>query len=249
MNKRVVVTGMGVVTPLGLDLPSTWQGLINGKSGITRITSFDPTEFSTQIAGEVKGFDPKQYFAAREARRMDPFTHFTVVASQEAVKQASLKINASNANDIGVIIGNNKGGIITLCQQMEVLSKRGPRRISPFLIPMMMVNRAAAEVAAITGAKGCNFTTASACASGANAIGEAFHVIKRGDANVMITGGCEAAITPIIVAAFSSMKALSSRNDEPQRASRPFDADRDGFVLAEGGAALVLEEREHAIQR
>lgn len=249
MGRRVVVTGMGAVSPLGLDLPTMWQRLVNGESGVDYITAFDASELDTKIAAEVKGFDPLQYFEPKEARRMDRFTQFAIVASMEAVKQASLKINNSNEYDVGVIIGNNKGGIITLCHQLEVFSQRGPRRVSPFLIPMMMVNRAAAQVSISLGAKGCNFGTASACASGASAIGEAFHVIKRGDAKVMITGGCEATIVPIIVAAFNSMNVLSTRNNEPQRASRPFDAERDGFVLAEGGAVMILEDREHAQQR
>ena len=199
---------MGTVSPLGLDLPSTWQRLINGESGVDYITAFDTSEFDTKIAAEVKGFNPLQHFDPKEARRMDRFTQFALVASQEAVKQASLEINGSNENDIGVIIGTTKGGIITLCNQLDILSQKGPGRVSPFLIPMMMVNRAAAQVAISLGVKGCNFATASACASGATAIGESFHVIKRGDAKAMVTGGCEAIVIPIIVAAFNSMKAL-----------------------------------------
>ncbi len=238
-----------MVSPLGLDVPSSWQALIKGESGADRITAFDATAFDVKIACEVKGFDPLHYFEVKEARRMDRFTQFAVVAAQEALKQSALEIKSSNQNEIGVVIGNSKGGIITLCNQFEILKEKGPGRVSPFLVPMMMVNRAAAEIAIKLGLKGCNFCTASACASGATAIGEAFHIIKRGDARVMLAGGVEAAVVPIIIAAFNSMKALSTRNDEPKKASRPFDAQRDGFVLGEGSAVMVLEDREFALQR
>ena len=249
MERRVVVTGLGIISPLGLDVPSTWQALVKGESGADYITAFDAAGYDVKIACEVKGFDPQHYFEVKEARRMDRFTQFAVIAAREAVKQAALEVNSTNENDIGVVIGNNKGGIITLCNQIDVLREKGPGRVSPFLVPMMMVNRAAAEIAIKLGLKGCNFATASACASGATAVGEAFHIIKRGDARVMIAGGVEAAVVPIIIAAFGSMKALSTHNAEPRKASRPFDAERDGFVLGEGGAVLVLEERDFALQR
>ncbi len=249
MERRVVVTGLGMVSPLGLDVPSTWQALIRGESGAGPITAFDTSAFDVKIACEVKGFDPQHYFEVKDARRMDRFTQFAVVAAQEAIKQSALKVNSANENDIGVVIGNNKGGIITLCNQIDILKEKGPRRVSPFLVPMMMVNRAAAEIAIKLGLKGCNFCTSSACASGATAIGEAFHIIKRGDAQVMLAGGVEASIVPVVIAGFGNMKALSTRNTEPGKASRPFDAERDGFVVGEGGAVLVLEERDFALKR
>ncbi len=249
MERRVVVTGLGMVSPLGLDVSSTWQALIRGESGAGPITAFDTSAFDVKIACEVKGFDPQHYFEVKDARRMDRFTQFAVVAAQEAIKQSALEVNSANENDIGVVIGNNKGGIITLCNQIDILKEKGPRRVSPFLVPMMMVNRAAAEIAIKLGLKGCNFCTSSACASGATAIGEAFHIIKRGDAQVMLAGGVEASIVPVVIAGFGNMKALSTRNTEPGKASRPFDAERDGFVVGEGGAVLVLEERDFALQR
>lgn len=249
MERRVVVTGLGMVSPLGLDVPSTWQALIRGESGAGPITAFDTSAFDVKIACEVKGFDPQHYFEVKDARRMDRFTQFAVVAAQEAIKQSALEVNSANENDIGVVIGNNKGGIITLCNQIDILKEKGPRRVSPFLVPMMMVNRAAAEIAIKLGLKGCNFCTSSACASGATAIGEAFHIIKRGDAQVMLAGGVEASIVPVVIAGFGNMKALSTHNTEPGKASRPFDAERDGFVMGEGGAVLVLEERDFALQR
>ena len=249
MERRVVVTGVGTVSPLGLDFPTTWQALIRGESGAGPITAFDTTDFDVKIACEVKGFDPARYFEVKEARRMDRFTQFAIVAAQEAFKQSGLQVDSANAGEIGVIIGNNKGGIITLCNQLDILREKGPGRVSPFLIPMMMVNRAAAEVAIKLGLKGCNFCTAAACASGATAIGEAYHIIKRGDARVMVAGGVEATIVPVVVAGFNNMKALSTRNDTPKQASRPFDAARDGFVLGEGSAVMVLEDREFALQR
>ena len=249
MERRVVVTGLGMVSPLGLDVSSTWQALIRGESGAGPITAFDTSAFDVKIACEVKGFDPQHYFEVKDARRMDRFTQFAVVAAQEAIKQSALEVNSANENDIGVVIGNNKGGIITLCNQIDILKEKGPRRVSPFLVPMMMVNRAAAEIAIKLGLKGCNFCTSSACASGATAIGEAFHIIKRGDAQVMLAGGVEASIVPVVIAGFGNMKALSTHNTEPGKASRPFDAERDGFVMGEGGAVLVLEERDFALKR
>ncbi|TAK30051.1 MAG: beta-ketoacyl-[acyl-carrier-protein] synthase II [Chloroflexota bacterium] len=247
--KRVVVTGLGAVTPLGLDLASTWEALLAGRSGVDRITLFDPEGFETQIAGEVKGFDPLKRLDRKEARRMDRFVQLVVCASLEAIESARLRIDASNAEDIGVIIGSGIGGLITLSEQYRVLTEKGPSRVSPFLIPMMIADMGAGQVSIATGAKGTNYCTTSACASAAHAIGESFEAIRRGDVKAVITGGAEACITPIGIAGFNSARALSTFNAEPQRASRPFDRDRDGFVMGEGGASLILEELEFAQER
>jgi 3-oxoacyl-[acyl-carrier-protein] synthase II len=248
-ERRVVVTGIGIISPLGLDVPSTWQGLIKGCSGMDYITQFDATKFDTKFAAEVKRFDPAQYMDRKEARRMDRFSQFAVAASLQAVEQAKLKINSGNGEEIGVVIGSGIGGLITLANQMAVLLEKGPDRISPFLTPMMVTDMASAQVSIVLKAKGPNFCTTSSCASGADAIGNALEIIKRGDARAMIAGGSEAAITPIAVAAFNAARAISTRNDQPQQASRPFDADRDGFVMGEGAAVMVLEELEFALNR
>ena len=248
-ERHVVVTGMGVISPLGLDVPSMWQALIQGRSGMDDITQFDATKFDTKFAAEVKGFDPAQYMDRKEARRMDRFSQFAVAASLQAVEQARLKINSSIGDEIGVVIGSGIGGLITLANQMAVLLEKGPGRISPFLTPMMVTDMASAQVSIVLKAKGPNYCTTSSCASGADAMGNALEIIKRGDAKAMITGGSEAAITPIAVAAFNAARALSTRNDQPQQASRPFDADRDGFVMGEGAAVMVLEELEFALNR
>ncbi len=247
---RIVVTGMGVVSPLGLDVPSLWEALKAGKSGVDRITSFDAGDFETRIAAEVKGFKPTDYLEHREARRMDRYTQFAVVASLQAVAQAKLDLanNPSEAGDVGVLIGSGIGGLTTLSAQMAVLAAKGPRRVSPLLVPMMISDAASGQVSIMLGAKGLNFCATSACSSGADAVGEACEVIKRGDARVMLAGGAEAAITPIGIAGFNSAGALSRRNDEPQKASRPFDAERDGFVMGEGAAVLVLESLSHALK-
>jgi len=248
MTSRIVVTGMGAVSPLGLDIPALWEALTSGKSGVGRITLFDAEAFETKIAAEVKGFNPTDYIEHREARRMDRYTQFATVASMQAVKQANLDCE-KEGTEVGVIIGSGIGGITTLSAQMATLAEKGPRRISPLLVPMMIADAAAGHVSIMLGAKGMNFCATSACSSGADAVGEACEIIKRGDVQVMIAGGAEAAITPIGIAGFNAAGALSVRNDAPQKASRPFDAQRDGFVMGEGAAILVLESLDHALKR
>lgn len=240
---------MGSVNPLGLDVPSLWEALINGKSGVDRISSFDPDLFETKIAAEVKGFDPLDYIDRKEARHMDRFTQFAIVASRQAVEQAKLKFDGVGSDEVGVIIGSGIGGLSTISTQLGVLAEKGPSRISPFLIPMMIADGATGQVSIDLGAKGVNFCVTSACSSGADAIGVAYEIIKRGDVQVMITGGTDAAVTPIGIAGFNAAGALSTRNDEPQKASSPFDAKRDGFILGEGAAVLVLENLSYAQKR
>lgn len=247
MNNRVVVTGMGMVTPLGLDASSTWQKLINGESGVDYITQYDPAITETKIAAEVKGFDPTQYLDRKESRHMDRFVQFAVVAALQAVNQAGLKNIPSE--ETGVVIGVGIGGLNTLLTQYDVLREKGADRVSPFLIPMMIPDMASGQVSITLGAKGPNFCTSSACASGSDAIGEAYEIIKRGETAVMIAGGAESVITPIAVAGFNSARALSTRNNEPKKASRPFDAERDGFIIGEGAAVLILESLAHAEKR
>lgn len=249
MTRRVVVTGMGVISPVGIGVDKFWNSLINGVSGISKIESFDTTDYSVKIAGEVKEFNPGDFFDKKEARRLDRFAQFAVAASIMAVKDANLEITPENADHIGVLIGSGIGGMQTFEEQAELLVTRGPGRISPFFIPMMISNMASGQVSIYTGAKGPNSNAVTACASASTAIGDASEIIKRGDADVMITGGTEAAITRLAIAGFSNMKALSTRNDEPEKASRPFDADRDGFVMGEGAGILILEEYEHAVKR
>lgn len=249
MAERVVVTGLGAITPLGLDVPTTWDGLVEGRSGIGTITAFDAGEMESQIAGEVKGFDPDALLSAREARRLDRFCQFALISARQAIADANLTIDESNSEEIGILMGSGIGGIITLSEQLEVLRTKGPRRVSPFLIPMFIIDLAAGQIAIATGARGTNFGVVSACSTSAHALGEAAEIIKRGDAKAIIAGGSEAAVLPIGIAAFASMKALSTRNEEPERASRPFDAERDGFVMAEGGASVVLEAESFARAR
>ncbi len=246
---RVVVTGIGAVSPLGLDIASTWKGLLAGKSGVDRISAFDAETFETQIAAEVKGFDPLLCMERKEARHTDRFVQLAMAAAVEAMASSGLVIDEHSAPEIGVIVGSGIGGIGTLSNQFRVLEERGPSRISPFLIPMMIADMASGHLSIRLGAKGPNFCTVSACSSGADAIGESAEMIKRGDVKAMVAGGAEASVVPIGVAGFSSAGALSKRNDEPQRASRPFDAERDGFILGEGAAVLVLEEMEYARAR
>jgi len=248
-NNRVVVTGMGMVCPLGLDVKASWEALTSGRSGVDRITLFDTEGFETKIAGEVKGFEPTNYMNHKDARRNDRFSQMAVAASLEAVKHSGLKIDAVNKDDIGIVIGSGIGGLTTLFEQTRVLLERGADRVSPFLIPMMMPNIAAAQISIILGVKGPNLCTTSACSSGSDAIGFACETIKRGDARVMVTGGSEAIINPVGVSAFNAMKAISTRNDQPQLASRPFDAERDGFVIGEGSGVLVLEDLAFARAR
>ncbi len=241
-RRRVVVTGLGALAPNGSDLKSFWDGLINGRSGIGFISRFDTTDHRAKIAGEVKDFDLSLALDSKEARTNDPFTHYGVYAATQAVADSGLTIDERNAERVGVIWGSGIGGIATHEQQHSVLMEKGPKRISPFLVPMMIVDMAAGMISMKLGAKGPNFATVSACASASHAIGEAARKIQYGDADVMITGGSEAAVTATSVGGFASSRALSMRNDEPTRASRPFDKDRDGFVMGEGAGAIVLEE-------
>ncbi|MFH1569735.1 MAG: beta-ketoacyl-ACP synthase II [Gemmatimonadota bacterium] len=248
-RRRVVVTGLGVLTPVGNDIATFWDALTNGRSGIGPITRFDTTQFKVKIAGEVKGFDPAFVLDRKEARRNDPFVHYAVHAALQAAANAGLDIPALEPERVGVIFGSGIGGISTLEEQCAVLEEKGPDRLSPFLIPMMICDMSAGMVSIKLGAKGPNYTTVSACASAGHAIGEAARKIQYGEADVMVTGGTEAAVTPISIGGFSAARALAVRNEEPERASRPFDADRNGFVLGEGAGALVLEEYELARAR
>ncbi|MGK7940194.1 MAG: beta-ketoacyl-ACP synthase II [Crocosphaera sp.] len=247
--KRVVVTGLGAITPIGNTLTDYWEGLISGKTGIAKITHFDPSQHACRIAAEVKGFDPHDYLERKEAKRMDRFTQFAVSASLQALADSKLVINDTNADEVGVIIGSGVGGIKVLEDQQTNYLNRGPGRCSPFMIPMMIGNMASGLTAIHTGAKGPNNCTVTACASGSNAIGDAFRLIQQGYAKVMICGGSEAAVTPLSLAGFAAARALSTRNDEPEKASRPFDKDRDGFVMGEGAGILILEELEQALER
>ena len=248
-NKRVVITGMGAISPLGLDVPTMWQNAVEGQSGIRPITLFDASEFEVRFAGEAHGFDATSYMPAKEARRADRFTHFSVAALEEALAQSGLEITAHNATDVGVIMGSGIGGVESYTKELEVLQTKGPRRVSPLLVPMISIDIPAVQAALRTGARGPNMGLSSACATSANAIGQAFETIRRGHAQAMFTGGFEAAITPIALATFTRMRALSRRNDDPAGASRPFDANRDGFVMAEGGAMFVLEDLDSALAR
>ena len=249
MTRRVVVTGVGPVTPIGIGKESYFKSLIEGKSGVGKITLFDASEYTSQIAAEVKDFDAAEYLDPKQAKRMDNFCQFAVAAAKLAIKDARLSITSENENEIGVLIGTGIGGIKTLEDQHIRMLERGPSRVSPFLIPMMIANMASGWVSIVTKAKGYNSCSVTACASGSHSIGEAYEVIKRGQAEVMITGGTEAAITPLGVAGFCSAKALSTRNDEPEKASRPFDEKRDGFVMGEGAGVIILEEYESAKKR
>lgn len=249
MRKRVVVTGLGCVSPVGNTAAETWEALIVGKSGAAPITHFDASRHKTRFAAEVKGFDGPALFGAREARKMDRFAQFATAAALEALAQANFTVNESNRDRVGVLIGSGIGGIITLLQEVDTLRERGPDRVSPFLVPMMISDSAAGMIAIRVGARGPNMSLATACATGTNALGEAAEMIRRGAADVMIAGAAEAAIVPVSMAGMNVMGALSTRNDEPARASRPFDKDRDGFLMGEGGAILILESLEHAQAR
>lgn len=249
MRERVVITGLGVVTPLGNDVPTLWEALLAGRSGAARITHFDPSDLEVQIAAEVKDFEVDELFDRREARRNDRFTLFALEAARQAVADAGLSFGDENHRRIGVIIGTGIGGVVTLLENYDVMQERGPRRVSPFTIPMLMPNAASGAVAIAYGLQGPNFSLSSACATGSNAIGEAAETIRRGDADAMICGGSEAGIHLLSMAAFCNMKAVSTRNAEPERASRPFDAERDGFVLGEGAGILILESLDNARRR
>jgi len=248
-RKRVVVTGLGAITPIGNTLEEYWQGLLTGRNGIDRITLFDPSNHACHIAGEVKGFDPGEYLDRKEIKRMDRFAQFGVSASLQAIADAQFKINDLNAEQVGVIIGSGIGGIKVLEDQQTVYLNKGPSKCSPFMIPMMIANMAAGLTAIHTGAKGPNTCTVTACAAGSHAVGDAFRLIQGGYAQAMICGGAEAAVTPLSVAGFASARALSTRNDDPKKACRPFDRDRDGFVMGEGAGILLLEELEYALAR
>ena len=248
-DPKVVITGMGAITPLGNDVETFWSNLCAGKSGVTQITRFDATAYATRIAAEVKDFDPTLWMERKEAKRNDRFVQLAIGAARQAVESARLDVPNLDADRIGVIVGSGIGGIETFETQHQILLERGPDRVSPFFIPMMISNMASGQVSIALGAKGPNFTTVSACTSSANAIGEALRILQHDDADVVIAGGTEATVTPMAIAGFCSMKAMSTRNDEPTRASRPFDAERDGFVMGEGAAILVLERAEHAAKR
>ena len=247
--KRVVITGLGAITPLGNTLAEYWEGLLSGRNGIEPITLFDASRHDCQIAGEVKGFDPQVYMERKEAKRMDRFAQFAVSASKQALADANFVITDVNAEQVGIVIGTGIGGLKVMEEQQEIYLSRGPDRCSTFMVQMMIGNMAAGLTAIQTGAKGPNSCTVTACAAGSNAIGDAFRLVQRGYAQAMICGGTEAAVTPLSVAGFCACKAMSTRNADPAHASRPFDKDRDGFVLGEGAGILILEELEHAISR
>jgi 3-oxoacyl-[acyl-carrier-protein] synthase II len=251
LDQRVVVTGMGVVSSIGSDLNTFWSSLLAGKSGVSYIEAFDTTDYPTKIAAEVKNFNPEDFgIDKKESRRMDRFVQFALAASLNAIKDADLKIGDNvDPERVGVSVGSGIGGLGTWEDQHTILMEKGPRRVSPFFIPMMIANMASGQISIVTGAKGPNTTTVTACATGTHSIGDSFKMIQRGDADVMICGGAEATIRPIAMAGFSNMRAMSTRNDEPEKASRPFDIDRDGFVMGEGAGVLVLESLEHAQKR
>lgn len=249
MRTRVVITGLGCISPVGNNVKDTWEALLAGKSGMAPITHFDASAHKTKFAAEVKGFDPAAMFGARDARKMDRFTQFATAAMLEALTQSGLTIDDSNRDRVGILIGSGIGGISTLIEQYDILRQRGPDRVSPFLIPMMISDSAAGNIAIRIGARGPNMSLATACASGTNALGEAAEMIRRGAADAMIAGAAEAAITAISMAGMNVMTALSTRNEAPQKASRPFDKDRDGFVMGEGAGIMILESLEHAQAR
>jgi 3-oxoacyl-[acyl-carrier-protein] synthase II len=248
-KRRVVVTGLGLITPLGMGAKTTWENLVNGKSGIRRITHFDSSAFPTQIAGEVENFNPEDYIEPKEVKKMDRFIHFAVAAATMALDDSGLKITDGNAERVGVIVGSGMGGLQTIEHYHSVLLEKGPRRITPFFIPMLTINLASGQISIKFGAKGPNSAISTACATGSHSIGDAFKIIQRGEADVMIAGGSESVITPLGVGGFNAMKALSTRNDEPEKASRPFDVDRDGFVMGEGAGIMILDSLQSAFDR
>jgi 3-oxoacyl-[acyl-carrier-protein] synthase II len=248
-NRRVVVTGIGLVSPVGIGTESNWRALTTGRGGIGKITRFDASAFAARIAGEVKGFDPLQFVEKKDVKKMDVFIQYAIAASQFAMDDAKLAITNANAAHVGVFVGSGIGGFTMIEREHEALLAGGPRKISPFFIPASIINLAAGQVSIRFGAKGPNLATCTACSASAHAVGESFEIIKRGDADAMIAGGSEAAITPMSVGGFAAMRAMSTRNDEPEKASRPFDKDRDGFIIGEGSGIVILEERESAIAR
>jgi 3-oxoacyl-[acyl-carrier-protein] synthase II len=247
--RRVVITGLGAITPVGLNAPTAWQNVVAGKSGIGRITLFPTDEFRVKIAGEVWGFKPTDFMSAKEARRADRNVQFAIAATKEALAQSGLAITDANRDEVGVLIGTGAAGIWTYTAQQAIMDQHGPQRINPLLIPMITVDSASVQVSILTGACGPSFGLASACSTGADAIGEAFEIIRRGDAEVMIAGGTEAAVTKLGIAGFDQLGALSRRNETPTEACRPFDASRDGFVLSEGAGVVILESLDHALGR
>jgi 3-oxoacyl-[acyl-carrier-protein] synthase II len=247
--RRVVVTGLGAVSPVGLDVASTWEALINGQCGIDNIMSFDATKFQTKFAAEVKNFDPEKYVNRKQARHMDRFTQLAVAAGLQALESSKLSINSQNAEDIGVIIGNSVCGLLSVCEQYKILSEMGPDRVSPALAPTMTGDAASVQVSLLLGAKGVNYSPSSACASGSDAIGQAYELIRQGHAKAVLAGGTETPVTPLVIAAFNAIRALSTRNESPKTACRPFDLQRDGFVMGEGSAMMVLEDAEFAQAR
>jgi len=248
-KRRVVVTGLGIVTPLGIGVEASWQSALEGRSGIVPITQFDASQFPVRIAGEVKGFDPAPYIEAKEIKKMDRFIHFAMAAATMAVEDSGLKITDENAERVGVIIGAGMGGLPAIEHYHKIYLEKGYRRISPFFIPMLIINLASGNVSIKFGAKGPNSAAVTACATGSHSIGDAFRIIQRGDADAMIAGGTESVITPLGIGGFAVMKALSTRNDEPEKASRPFDSERDGFVMGEGAGVIILESLDSAINR
>ena len=249
MGNRVVISGLGVLSPIGLTTKAFWTALCAGKSGISGITKFDVSDFDARIAGELKGFVPEDHMGRKEARRLDEYVQFAVVATQMALEDSGLDLDSEDRERVGVVIGSGVGGIQTFEREHTNLVKKGPGRISPFFIPMMIADMAPGYVSIVHGLKGPNYTTVSACSSGAHAIGDAYRILERGDADVMVTGGTESSISPMAVGGFSNMKALSLRNEQPELASRPFDGGRDGFVLGEGAGVIVLETLDHALAR
>jgi 3-oxoacyl-[acyl-carrier-protein] synthase II len=248
-DNRVVITGVGALCPLGLTFAETWKNLLAGKSGIDYITLFDPKDMETKFAGEVKGFDPANYISKKEARRMDRFAQLSVAAGQQAIANAGLEISEMNTHQIAIVVGSGIGGLGTLYEQTKILVEQGPSRVSPFLVPMMIADMAGAQISIQLGIKGLNLCTTSACSSSSDAVGVAYEMVKRGDAQIAITGGAEAIINPLGITSFNAIRALSTRNDAPQLASRPFDAQRDGFVIGEGSCILVLETLANAKER
>jgi len=249
LGRRVVITGVGLITPLGIGVSETWEGLCSGKSGIGEITRFDTTNFKTKIAGEVKNFNPEDFLPTKEAKRTEPFIAYAIAAARMAVEDSGLKIDSSNGDRVGVITGCGLGGLGIMERTIISVDKRGPKRVTPFFIPMMIGNMAPGMISIHFGAKGPNSSIATACAAGAHAIGNSFKIIQRGAADAMITGGVEAVVTSTCVAGFNAMKALSTRNDAPEKASRPFDRDRDGFIVGEGSGIIILEALENALER
>jgi 3-oxoacyl-[acyl-carrier-protein] synthase II len=249
LNRRVVITGIGLVSSLGIGTEATWQALLAGTSGVTRVTKFDISAYAAQIAAEVKGFDPLDYVEKKDVKKMDVFIQYALAASQFAMDDSGLRVTPENAPDVGVFIGSGIGGFQTIEREHSALLAGGPRKISPFFIPSAIINLASGQVSIRFGAKGPNLASCTACSASAHAIGDSYEIIKRGDADVMITGGSEAAITPMSLGGFAALRALSTRNDDPGKASRPFDKDRDGFVIGEGAGTLILEELGHATKR